>query len=459
MKALAGTLLALALVGLTASRADAQPVSTRARAHFARGVAAADEGRAEAAMVEFSRVWELTRDPFVLFNIAVTHEALGHDGDALDAMERYERESPPLPPARRAAVDAALRRLRARVATLALRLPVDGARVHVGGAIVTAAAARAGVRLPSGVHRVEISAPGFRPYETSIELAGGDRVVLDARLEPVRAPLAVECDVPGAEVLVDGARVGETPMVSAALVPEGLHRVEVRRAGYITFTAAVEVQAAGQRVRAELPWAARDAVNSGRLVARTTPADAVLLLDGRVIDAADGAFVPPGPHRLRAERASYVPEERDVTLTAGETQRLQLALAPTAALRESWVEARATRRTRGAALTAAGATLTVVGAAVVVFTAVNLHDVGARLSDYNDCSMRERLLTCELRAGAGREAMIADFIDLRTGLIAASVATGLAVGVLSLGLEQWLGARAPVVAWSGAGPQSVIARW
>ncbi|MFO0647703.1 MAG: PEGA domain-containing protein [Polyangiales bacterium] len=245
MKPRARALLAFALVGLTASRADAQPVSTRARAHFARGVTAADEGRAEAAMVEFSRVWELTHDPFVLFNIAVTHEALGHDGDALDAMERYERESPPLPPARRAAVDAALRRLRARVATLALRLPVDSARVHVGGAIVTASAARAGVRLPSGVHRVEISAPGFRPYETTIELAGGDRVVLDARLEPVRAPLAVECDVPGAEVLVDGERVGDTPMVSAALVPEGLHRVEVRRAGYATFTAAVEVQAAG----------------------------------------------------------------------------------------------------------------------------------------------------------------------------------------------------------------------
>lgn len=459
MNALAGALLALALVGLTAPRAEAQPVSTRARAHFARGVAAADEGRAEAAMVEFSRVWELTRDPFVLFNIAVTHEALGHDGEALDAMERYERESPPLPPARRAAVDGALRRLRARVATLALRLPVDGAQVHVGGALIAAAAARAGLRLPSGVHRVEISAPGFRPYETSVELAGGDRVVLDARLDPIRAPLAVECDVPGAEVLVDGERVGDTPMVSAALVPEGLHRVEVRRAGYVSFTAAVEVQAAGQRVRAELPWAARDAVNSGRLVARTTPSDAVLFLDGHVIDAADGVFVPPGPHRLRVERASYVPEERDVTLTAGEPLRLQLALAPTAALRDSWVEARAARRTRGAALTAAGATLTAVGAAMVVFTAVNLQDVGARLSDYNDCSTRERLLTCELRAGAGREAMIADFIDLRAGLIAASVATSLAVGALSLGLQQWLGARAPVVAWSSVGPQSVIARW
>ncbi len=458
MKALTGATLALALTGL-ASRVEAQPVSTRARAHFARGVTAADEGRAEAAMVEFSRVWELTHDPFVLFNIAVTHEALGHDGDALDAMERYERESPPLPPLRRAAVDAALRRLRARVATLALRLPVESAQIHVGGALVSAAAARAGVRLPAGVHRVDVSAPGYRAYETTIELAGGDRVVLDARLDPVRAPLAVECDVPGAEVLVDGERVGDTPMVSAALVPEGLHRVEVRRAGYVTFTAAVEVQAAGQRVRAELPWASRDAANSGRLVARTTPSDAVFFLDGRVLDAADGALVPPGPHRVRAERASYVPEERDVTLAAGETLRLQLALAPTAALRESWSEARESRRVRGVALTTAGATLTVVGAAMVAFTAVNLQDVGTRLSEYNDCSTRERLLVCELRAGDGRDAMTSNFIDLRTGLIAASVATGLAVGVLSLGLQQWLGARAPLVAWSGAGPQSVIARW
>ncbi len=114
---------------------------------------------------------------------------------------------------------------------------------------------------------------------------------------------------------------------------------------------------------------------------------------------------------------------------------------------------------RGVALTTAGATLTVVGAAMVAFTAVNLQDVGTRLSEYNDCSTRERLLVCELRAGDGRDAMTSNFIDLRTGLIAASVATGLAVGVLSLGLQQWLGARAPLVAWSGAGPQSVIARW
>jgi tetratricopeptide (TPR) repeat protein len=71
---------------------------------------------------------------------------------------------------------------------------------------------------------------------------GGDTLSADRRaavtkdlemLERRTAFLEITVNVPGAEVLVDDVAVGKTPLSPALLVDAGVHRIVVRRAGYL----------------------------------------------------------------------------------------------------------------------------------------------------------------------------------------------------------------------------------
>src|ERR1043165_9943079 len=49
-----------------------------ARHRFEHAVELADNGNFQGALDEFTRAYELTRNPRVLYNISASHEALGH---------------------------------------------------------------------------------------------------------------------------------------------------------------------------------------------------------------------------------------------------------------------------------------------------------------------------------------------------------------------------------------------
>lgn len=73
-------------------------------------------------------------------------------------------------------------------------------------------------------------------------LAADRRAAVDKDLEMLRhrtAFLTIEANIEGAEVLVDEAPAGKTPIGPALLVDAGVHRVTLRRPGYLPKTANV----------------------------------------------------------------------------------------------------------------------------------------------------------------------------------------------------------------------------
>ena len=89
--------LCLALGPATALAQQQQPppaAIAEARERYQRGIDLFEERNYDAAMAEFQRAYELTRNPAVLFNISATHELSGHMVEALDAMLDYERRAP-----------------------------------------------------------------------------------------------------------------------------------------------------------------------------------------------------------------------------------------------------------------------------------------------------------------------------------------------------------------------------
>jgi hypothetical protein len=76
------------------------------------------------------------------------------------------------------------------------------------------------VTLPSGPHRLHLEAKGRAPADQTLQVVSGARQALTVDLVAAPAGLTVNSLPPGAEVTVNGQKVGVTPLVGAA-VPEG----------------------------------------------------------------------------------------------------------------------------------------------------------------------------------------------------------------------------------------------
>ncbi len=341
------TFAATLLLGTTAWAQSPTPAAERdARERFQRGVELTDEGAFSAAMAEFRRAYELTHNAQVLFNISATHEALTNFVEAYEAMRQYEQLAPPTVIARRRAdIDAALARLQNRIGTIVVALDVEGLVVRIDNIERPAARARAGILVPSGRHRVALSAAGHEPRESDHDVAAGTRVEIREPLRRIHSTIAVESIVEHAEVVVDGRVVGRTPLASPIPVDEGLRSIEVRRDGYQSYTTAVNATGTGARITARLEWLASMPITVGvQLTLRVSETTALAYVDGRRIEINGTERVPPGPHRLRVERQDYLPFERDVNFTAGHPETVEVLLVPIPAYRENRLAAAGAQR-------------------------------------------------------------------------------------------------------------------
>ena len=359
--------LALGPVTALAQQPSPPPAAiAEARERYQRGIDLFEERNYDAAMAEFQRAYELTRNPAVLFNISATHELTGHFVEALDAMLDYERRAPATAvQQRRADIDAALGRLRTRIGTIVIRFEAAGLDVRVDGLQRPPSSGNLELRVAAGRHRVSLSAPHFQSREAEFDVAGGSTIVVSEPLLPERAFMAVECNVHGAEVLVDGHSLASTPISSPLPVPEGSHHVVVRRPGYTTYETDVNSVGAGARVRADLAWAdpmPRDV--GARVAVQANEPDTVAMIDGRRIAGDGTALVPPGRHTLRVERTDFLPDEREVDLAPGQDNALAVFLVPTPAYREAYAGGRRRALVAGGVVLGIGAAVLGGGAAL-----------------------------------------------------------------------------------------------
>src|SRR3989440_362850 len=120
-------------------------------------------------------------------------------------------------------------------------LPIQGAGVRSApaGAEVTIAGTHRGraplaVELPAGIaYPVIMSLPGYATWTQEVFATAGRSLSADARLTPVLARVKVAGEPAGAELLIDGAPRGQTPQ--SLSLPAVEHRIEVRKAGFVSF--------------------------------------------------------------------------------------------------------------------------------------------------------------------------------------------------------------------------------
>ncbi len=186
-----------------------------------------------------------------------------------------------------------------------------GATIEVDGKPAGVTPAR--VEMDAGMRRVQISAPGLRPWVSSVAVSAGKASSIGpVELGAADARVTVRSVPSGAQVTTGGIFRGVTP-VTIELSPGVTHQVTVARAGYAPWTREIFAEPDKESTL--------DARLSALLVEvriQGQPADAEVFLNGESRGKAPVTVaLPASRHKLEVRRQGYDPYSADLVLAPG----------------------------------------------------------------------------------------------------------------------------------------------
>lgn len=364
------------LVALGSARsvraASPDPKRAEAAERFDRAIRLVNVGDLSGALAEFQRTYALVPSVVVLYNVGLVYGELQRPVDAVHALERALKAPAGLEPAELERARTVLRQQTERIGRVELLVNVEAGAVEIDNVQVAQLPLSAPLEVAVGAHTVALIAAGFAPLRREVLIAGGQTVRASFELVPLQASLAhlaIDCTVPSADVLVDGQRVGQTPLAATVTVPPGGHRVEVRRPGYRPTEQSIELAEGATGHLTLTPVIDSSAIGEqGSLAIQASETQAVISVDGdspRLLN--EPLRIPYGAHRIRLERGGFLPAERNVDVPLGNTRKLSVVFQPTPETRANYVASAGRQRTVawltlgvGLALTAGGTAFALV---------------------------------------------------------------------------------------------------
>jgi len=359
------------------SSAPTPAIKAEARDRFDRGVRLFEKGENASALAEFKRANELIPNPLVLYNMGLVYAAMNHPVEAVDALGAFLAQAAPAQHAQRRHAAEVRDEQATRIAHLLVKTEMP-ATVDIDGVEVARTPLAQPIRVTSGAHVVGAQAPGFLPTRKEVTLAGQVTETLELTLLPAAnrmAQLSITSLPPGAEVVVNGQRVGSTPLPASLAVAPGTVRVELLRPGYLRAERTLEL---GDGARSELAFTLEEdpsAPPSSRGVLRisASESDVEVSIDGiprRLGES--GLFLPIGAHALKITSAGFEPYERAVNITAAGEASLTAYLSPTPETRARYESGIRTHKVIGWTVLGVGTAMAIAGG---VYGLTKLKDV------------------------------------------------------------------------------------
>lgn len=177
-----------------------------------------------------------------------------------------------------------------------------------------------------GRHEVELRLSGYQPYRVAVNPRPGERVQVFAQLvpEPRQGTLAITSTPSGAEVYLDGALRGRTPL--SLSLPEGRYGVELRLAGHEPYRATVQVRR-GETTRLDVRLT--PVPRTGTLLLESSPAGAEVYLEGRLQGRTPLRLsLEEGTYRVEYRLPGHEPYGATVRVERGRETRLAATLRP-----------------------------------------------------------------------------------------------------------------------------------
>ncbi|KYF71954.1 hypothetical protein BE15_27185 [Sorangium cellulosum] len=301
----------------------------RAEEHFHKGRRLFGEGAVSAALAEFQESRRLYPTESATRSAALCLERLHRFDEALDLFEAALRDfSDTMDVTAKDADQRGVVRMRGLVGTVDIQGAEPGAAITVDGQSRGEFPLLAPLRVAAGSHGVRVYKEGFEPFETRVEIAGGQTARVSARLRRLRQTgtlQVTEARGRALEVVVDGTRVGTTSAAPMSLpLAPGRHVVLLRGEGRLG-TVPVNVTV---RVNEVEPLRLEAEVLDAALRIAPVPVDARVSIDA--VELGRGVWegqVRAGKHTVEVAAEGFLPERREVSLRRGGRAALTVPLA------------------------------------------------------------------------------------------------------------------------------------
>jgi len=226
-------------------------------------------------------------------------------------------------------IQAILKPLAKPKGTLLISADIVGAEVFVDGK----SKGTAPVVVPNlqpGPHTVEVKKTGAQPWKQVVVVQSGKTKTITANIGatiPKTGLLKVVCNVPGAEVYVDGERKGVCPAAVRGLIP-GDHIVVVKSKGYITKSVPFKIVVNQQSLVTVDLEKAKEKLPVGTVRIQSDQPDAMVMMDGKRLGKAPMELknVRVGLHIVKVEKAGFLSHEEKFTLKKGQAHTITALL-------------------------------------------------------------------------------------------------------------------------------------
>ena len=176
----------------------------------------------------------------------------------------------------------------------------------------------------TGTALVRLSLRGHREWWGSVELTPGATRAIEAELEPVRAAVLVHVKPEGTAVSLDGAHVGDSPVLLPG-VALGQHRVTLAHPGFQPRSVDLDIDSPAPRKIEETL-----VTDSATIHVSTDPAGARVFLNGvpHGESPVDIDRIPEGEATLEVRAEGYRDARLEMRLSAGDDKPVNVELEP-----------------------------------------------------------------------------------------------------------------------------------
>ncbi len=231
--------------------AEATPPAVKSLSESLTGIAKAEyeggrilfkAGDYKNAIVKFQEAHKVSKDPRLLWNIAVCQKQLRQYSKMLTSLRRYRKDAKDtLTPRELERADAIEETVTSFISDLKLTVDQANAQVFVDGEMVGVTPLVERVTMDVGVRTLTIRKDGFKPDEREVTVPGGGEVTIDVRMvrDLHRGKLVINAG-PNDVISLDGKVVGQGSYSGS--VKSGPHTLKVTAPEMAAYQSEVVIQ-------------------------------------------------------------------------------------------------------------------------------------------------------------------------------------------------------------------------
>lgn len=341
------------------ARTVSEELPADARREWNAGLTLMGESNFRGAVVQFQRVYDMTKNPRVLPNLALAHKGANDYARAVRTFERALAEGAAVIPAKDLQdIKDSITALRPYVSTLEVITNAPGAMVNIAGEDVGTTPLPKPVEVSAGEVVVRVSKDGFRDQTRTVSVSAGKPASAKFELTPERVMALVSVTIEGApkaNIRIDSVEMGAAPFKGQVEVGKA-HTFEAYAPGYTPAKQTLEVTKR-DAFSVVLPLSASR--NEGRVAVIARPKGAFIEIDQREVgsDKWEGPLSASGGHRVRIHKDGYIDEVQEISVAPDQVRTID------ATLRQD--------PSRGTVYWAVGALLVVGGGVIAGFMLAN----------------------------------------------------------------------------------------